>query len=291
MKDIPRFSYNVNIGILDNESGTVYSPSSQSTGFSSFSINLNSDDGGFNSSQRPIGSKKAKLKRKLAEEILNTWHPLFSPPPLSFHRLPILSSSSTNISATFVSPPNFILCNEYILEKKKKIHDFIKRASSRLDPLSPFDSFRRYTKNDLYVYLEPGRGDRLSSSLKQHIRKLLKVPILDSSSIKWVQPNTLVRFRGMIQDMLGNEFYAGAYKVPGQNQLTECSSVELKNRFLDLTGQKQGETCRVDEAGLNGSPSLSWTVSWSNSSEEATPRFSSARRPTISATLTPTTTL
>ena len=67
MKDIPRFSYNVNIGILDNESGTVYSPSSQSTGFSSFSINLNSDDGGFNSSQRPIGSKKAKLKRKLAE--------------------------------------------------------------------------------------------------------------------------------------------------------------------------------------------------------------------------------
>ncbi|WZZ11970.1 hypothetical protein YC2023_105059 [Brassica napus] len=103
---------------------------------------------------------------------------------------------------------------------------------------------------DLSVYLEPGRGDRLSSSLKQHIRKLLKVPILDSSSIKWVQPNTLVRFRGMIQDMLGNEFYAGAYKVPGQNQWTECSSVELKNRFLDLTGQKQGETCRVDEEGL-----------------------------------------
>ncbi|XP_018449342.1 uncharacterized protein LOC108820829 isoform X4 [Raphanus sativus] len=61
-----------------------------------------------------------------------------------------------------------------ILEKKKKIHDVIKRASSRLDPLSPFDSFRRYTKNDLSVYLEPGRGDRLSSSLKQHIRKLLK---------------------------------------------------------------------------------------------------------------------
>ncbi|XP_048595255.1 uncharacterized protein LOC106383011 [Brassica napus] len=54
----------------------------------------------------------------------------------------------------------------------------------------------------------------------------------------------------MIQDMLGNEFYAGAYKVPGQNQWTECSSVELKNRFLDLTGQKQGETCRVDEEGL-----------------------------------------
>ena len=173
-----------------------------------------------------------------------------------------------------------------ILEKKKKVHDLIKRASSKLDPISPFDSFCRYTKNDLSVYLEPGRGD-----LKQHIRKLLKVPILDSSSIKWVQPNTLVWFRGMIHDMLRNGFYAGAYKVPGQNQWTECSSVELKNRFLNFTGQKQEETCRVDEAGLNGSPSLSWTVSWSNSSEEATPRFSSARRPTISTTSTPTTTL
>ena len=30
-----------------------------------FSINLSSDDGGSNSWQRPIGSKKAKLKRKI----------------------------------------------------------------------------------------------------------------------------------------------------------------------------------------------------------------------------------
>ncbi|CAF1800242.1 unnamed protein product [Brassica napus] len=119
--------------------------------------------------------------------------------------------------------------------------------------------------------------------------------MLDSSSIKWVQPKTLVRFRGMIQDMLGNEFYAGAYKdgltwstnrysdvsqfpdgsdmkvwerrllycvpVPGQNQWTECSSEELKSRFLDLTGQNRAKRARVDEemsdsmeAGLNCSP-------------------------------------
>ncbi|VVA91758.1 unnamed protein product [Arabis nemorensis] len=62
-----------------------------------------------------------------------------------------------------------------ILEKKKTIHDLIKRASSIVDPLSPFDSFRRYRKNDLSVYLESGRGDRLSSSMKQYIRKLLKM--------------------------------------------------------------------------------------------------------------------
>ncbi|XP_024008591.1 N-alpha-acetyltransferase 40 isoform X2 [Eutrema salsugineum] len=61
-----------------------------------------------------------------------------------------------------------------ILEKKQTIHDLIKRASSLFDPLSPFDSFRHYRKNDLSMYLESGRGDRLSSPLKQHIRKLLK---------------------------------------------------------------------------------------------------------------------
>ncbi|KZV51929.1 hypothetical protein F511_09193 [Dorcoceras hygrometricum] len=41
---------------------------------------------------------------------------------------------------------------------------------------------------------------------------LSQVPMLSPSTLKWVLPNSLVRFRGMIQDMLGNEFYVGAYK-------------------------------------------------------------------------------
>ncbi|CAN6565289.1 unnamed protein product [Malus baccata var. baccata] len=53
---------------------------------------------------------------------------------------------------------------------------------------------------------------------------LSQVPILNSASIRWVQPNTLVRFRGMIQDMLGNEFYVGAYKD---------GSVWRTNKFTD----------------------------------------------------------
>lgn len=40
-----------------------------------------------------------------------------------------------------------------------------------------------------------------------------KVPMLNAATIRCIQPNTLVRFRGMVQDMLGNEFYVGAYKV------------------------------------------------------------------------------
>ncbi|XP_051223025.1 mini-chromosome maintenance complex-binding protein [Lolium perenne] len=39
-----------------------------------------------------------------------------------------------------------------------------------------------------------------------------KVPLLDASNLGLIKPNTLVRFRGMVQDMLGNEFYAGAFK-------------------------------------------------------------------------------
>lgn len=39
------------------------------------------------------------------------------------------------------------------------------------------------------------------------------IPILDRTTLPHLQPNTLVRYRGMIQDMLGNEFYVGAHKV------------------------------------------------------------------------------
>lgn len=68
MKDIPKFTDNVNFGSPNTkESNVAGSPTSQSPGLSSFSINLSSDDGGSNSSQRPIGSKKAKLKRKISE--------------------------------------------------------------------------------------------------------------------------------------------------------------------------------------------------------------------------------
>ncbi|KAJ8763975.1 hypothetical protein K2173_004839 [Erythroxylum novogranatense] len=55
---------------------------------------------------------------------------------------------------------------------------------------------------------------------------LSQVPILTPSTISLVQPNTLVRFRGMIQDMLGNEFYVGAFKD---------GSVWRTNKFMDVS--------------------------------------------------------
>ncbi|TQD81546.1 hypothetical protein C1H46_032908 [Malus baccata] len=111
---------------------------------------------------------------------------------------------------------------------------------------------------------------------------LSQVPLLNSASIRWVQPNTLVRFRGMIQDMLGNEFYVGAYKdgsvwrtnkftdvpqfpmdskpdmrlwerrmiyctpVPGQNSWTESPSESLVYRSMDSATQQREKRQRVD---------------------------------------------
>ncbi|GMY08375.1 mini-chromosome maintenance complex-binding protein [Fagus crenata] len=116
---------------------------------------------------------------------------------------------------------------------------------------------------------------------------LSQVPILNGETIKWVQPNTLVRFRGMIQDMLGNEFYVGVYKdgsvwrtnkfmdvshfpmpyssssssdmqvwerrllycvpVPGQNSWTEPSSESAMNRCVDCTSQQREKRRRMDD--------------------------------------------
>ncbi|KAL1559287.1 mini-chromosome maintenance complex-binding protein-like isoform X1 [Salvia divinorum] len=113
---------------------------------------------------------------------------------------------------------------------------------------------------------------------------LSQVPLLNSSTMKWVQPNTLVRFRGMIQDMLGNEFYVGAYKdgdkwitnkfadashdpsnassdmriwerqllyctpVPGQNSWVECTPDAMRNPYISAISPLREKRQREDEA-------------------------------------------
>ena len=60
-----RRGYNVS---SQEDSPTPESPTTASPGLSSFSLNISSDDAGGSSSQRPIGVKKAKLKKRVAEE-------------------------------------------------------------------------------------------------------------------------------------------------------------------------------------------------------------------------------
>ncbi|KAL5569627.1 hypothetical protein UlMin_026202 [Ulmus minor] len=112
---------------------------------------------------------------------------------------------------------------------------------------------------------------------------LSQIPILNHKTVRWVQPNTLVRFRGMIQDMLGNEFYVGAYKdgsvwrtnkytdvsqspidsmldkriwerrliycvpVPGQNSWADSSSEAMMSRSMDWGSPQREKRRRLDD--------------------------------------------
>ncbi|OIW20034.1 hypothetical protein TanjilG_31952 [Lupinus angustifolius] len=67
-----------------------------------------------------------------------------------------------------------------------------------------------------------GAIDLFRNFLSAH---LSQVPVLTTATIRLVKPNTLVRFRGMIQDMLGDEIYVGAFKD---------GSVWRTNKFMDV---------------------------------------------------------
>ncbi|KAI4372896.1 hypothetical protein MLD38_011077 [Melastoma candidum] len=62
---------------------------------------------------------------------------------------------------------------------------------------------------------------------------LSKVPVLSARNVGLLQPNMLVRFRGMIQDMLGNEFYAGAFKD---------GSLWRTNKYVDVSQYLMGSS-------------------------------------------------
>ena len=59
----------LNYASLESDNHTPESPMSASPGLSSFALNLDDDNVGGSSSQRPVGIKKAKLKRKSDEQV------------------------------------------------------------------------------------------------------------------------------------------------------------------------------------------------------------------------------
>ncbi|WMV33685.1 hypothetical protein MTR67_027070 [Solanum verrucosum] len=118
---------------------------------------------------------------------------------------------------------------------------------------------------------------------------LSQVPVLNPSSIARLKSNTLVRFRGMIQDMLGNELYVGMYKdgetwrtnkfgdffqfpmatgsspdmrvwerrllycvpVPGQNSWIEYSSESLLNPISISSSPQREKRHREDDTAMD----------------------------------------
>ncbi|KAL5725774.1 hypothetical protein ACHQM5_008880 [Ranunculus cassubicifolius] len=95
-------------------------------------------------------------------------------------------------------------------------------------------------------------------------QSISQVPILDHTSIGWIKPNTLVRFRGMVQDMLGNEFYVGAFKdgtTWRTNKFTDVASFPMGSQPETNIWERQLLYC-VPVPGQN-----SWTVQPSSASE------------------------
>ncbi|GMN41156.1 hypothetical protein TIFTF001_010377 [Ficus carica] len=92
---------------------------------------------------------------------------------------------------------------------------------------------------------------------------LSQVPILDHKTVKWIQPYTLVRFRGMIQDMLGNEVYVGAYKD---------GTVWRTNKYLDFSQAPMDSSAdmRIWERRLLYCVPVPGLNSWAESASEAT---------------------
>eukprot|EP00268_Persea_americana_P004715 TRINITY_DN11525_c0_g1_i3.p1 TRINITY_DN11525_c0_g1~~TRINITY_DN11525_c0_g1_i3.p1 ORF type:complete len:148 (-),score=42.75 TRINITY_DN11525_c0_g1_i3:199-642(-) len=61
-----------------------------------------------------------------------------------------------------------------VLEKKKAVDEAVKAASAIKDHLASFPPFCQYDRNGLFVYLESGSGEQLSSAMKRYIQDLLK---------------------------------------------------------------------------------------------------------------------
>lgn len=100
---------------------------------------------------------------------------------------------------------------------------------------------------------------------------LSQVPILNPKTLRWVQPNSLVRYRGMIQDMLGNEFYAGAYKD---------GNLWRTNKFMDVSQYPMGSSpdmCIWERRLLYCVP-VPGQNSWTEPSSEMEPNWSSQTR-------------
>ncbi|KAJ8771921.1 hypothetical protein K2173_027098 [Erythroxylum novogranatense] len=72
-----------------------------------------------------------------------------------------------------------------VLEKKKAVDELLKSASLNKDHLASFRPFCRYDRNGLFLYLESGGGDKLSSSVKQYIQNLLKVNMEAAFGPEW----------------------------------------------------------------------------------------------------------
>ncbi|XP_034711987.1 N-alpha-acetyltransferase 40 isoform X2 [Vitis riparia] len=105
-----------------------------------------------------------------------------------------------------------------ILEKKKAVDEAMKAASSVKDPLVSFSPFCHYDTIGLSVQLKSGRGDKLSSPMKQYIQNLLKVNMEGSYGSEWPAEEKVKR-----REMVAPEaryIFVHSFPDSGTNEMT-----------------------------------------------------------------------
>ncbi|KAK9071843.1 hypothetical protein SSX86_008273 [Deinandra increscens subsp. villosa] len=86
------------------------------------------------------------------------------------------------------------LTEEEIMQRKKRVEELLRSAySSDKDHLSDFPNLAHYNTNGLSLYLESGRGNKLSSDLKNYIQKLLKVNMEGPYGAEWAAEEKVKR--------------------------------------------------------------------------------------------------
>ncbi|XP_030541276.1 N-alpha-acetyltransferase 40 isoform X1 [Rhodamnia argentea] len=116
-----------------------------------------------------------------------------------------------------------------VLEKKKAVDELVRAASSETDHLVSFQAFRHYNRNGVSVYLDWGRGDRLSSSVKQYVYNLLKANMEGPFGAEWPAEEKVKR-----REMVASEArYIFVHDVANASADGMPSVVEAKKEVTD----------------------------------------------------------
>ncbi|CAO2040520.1 unnamed protein product [Urochloa humidicola] len=105
-----------------------------------------------------------------------------------------------------------------ILERKKAIDELIRKAVAVKDHLVLFPDFHKFQRNGLSVYLESGRGDQLTLTMRKYIQNLLKVNMEEPYGPEWPSEEKV-----KCRDMVAPEARYIFVKKYSNGFTTECS--------------------------------------------------------------------
>lgn len=148
-------------------------------------------------------------------------------------KLPSIHSNNTDNKSVMHSEKK--LKRKQILEKKKAIDHLIKAAASpENDHLISFAAFRHYSRNGLSVYLESGRGNKLSLPLKQNIQSLLKLNMKGAYGSEW-STEEKVKHREMVAT---ESHYIFVHEAPIPRINDMSTTIDMERNINNSVGDR-----------------------------------------------------